>query len=97
MLFVSAESSSAQTQFAFTQQAAPVRASNATLNGMVVPRGNPTVAWFEWGIDRTYGNVTATQNVGNGSGTVRVTNQLTGLMVGGIYHFRVVASNSTGV
>ncbi len=87
----------AQSPFVKTQVAQPVRATNATINGMAVPNGNATMAWFEWGTDRNYGNTTAPQSIGNGSGVVRVSSPLTGLAEGGVYHFRLVASNSVAV
>jgi hypothetical protein len=86
-----------QAPYAKTQVAAPIRATTATLNGMAVPRGQQTYAWFEWGTNTTYGNVTAAQYISNGTHVVRVTNLLTGLIEGGVYHFRIVASNSVGV
>src|ERR1043166_3987028 len=86
-----------QAPYAKTQVAAPIRATTATLNCMAVPRGQQTYAWFEWGTNTTYGNVTAAQYISNGTHVVRVTNLLTGLIEGGVYHFRIVASNSVGV
>src|SRR2546423_13820434 len=91
------QSAQAQAPYAKTQLAAPVRATTATLNGMAVPRGQPTFAWFEWGTNTAYGNVTAPQYVSNGTHVVRVTSPLIDLIEGGIYHFRLVASNSVGV
>jgi alpha-tubulin suppressor-like RCC1 family protein len=64
---------------------------------MGVPKGQPTSAWFEWGTDRTYGNTTTPQDIGNGLHVVRVTEQLQNLAVGGVYHFRLVCSNASGV
>jgi hypothetical protein len=87
----------AQSPFAHSQQAAPVRATTATLNGMAVPRSSPTTVWFEWGTDTSYGNTTGPQTIGNGIHVVRVQAPLVNLVEGGIYHFRVVASNSVGV
>lgn len=87
----------AQAPYGFTQAAGPVRATNATLNGMAVPRGDATTAWFEWGADSTYGNSTAPQSIGSGALVVRVSSALPGLTEGGMYHFRLVASNSVGV
>ena len=67
----------AAAPLAMTQQAGPVRATSATLNGMAVAQGQATTAWFEWGADRTYGNTTAPQSVGSGTHVVRITAQLT--------------------
>lgn len=87
----------AQVPYAHTQPAGPVRAMAATLNGMAVPRGNATVAWFEWGTNASYVNRTDPQAIGNGMRVVRVTAALPDVVEGGGYHFRLVASNSIGV
>jgi hypothetical protein len=87
----------AQLPYVKTQMAGPVRATTATLNGMAVPRTNATTAWFEWGTDRTYGNTTAPQDIGNGVRVVRVSQAISNLVEGAVYHFRLVASNSVGV
>ena len=79
-----------------TQPAAPIRATHAILNGMVLPNLRPTLAWFEWGTNSQYGNVTDPVNVGNGSSVVRLSAPITNLVEGGVYHFRLVASNSVG-
>ena len=78
---------------AFTQPAGPVLFTNATLNGMVWPRGNPTFAWFEWGPDTRYGNATAPVSA-NGASVARVSGGIPDLAAGGVYHCRLVASNS---
>lgn len=96
-LLVGTFSSIAQVPYVNTQVAGPIRATTATLNGMVVPRGRATTAWFEWGIDRSYGNTTTPQNIGLGTHVIRVREPLAGLVEGRVYHFRLVASNSVGV
>lgn len=55
------------------------------------------MAWFEWGGDRNYGYTTVPQDVGNSNHVVRVSAALVNLLEGGVYHFRLVASNSVGV
>jgi hypothetical protein len=90
-------SANAQVPYVKTQVAGPVRATTATLNGMAVPRSNATVAWFEWGTDTSYGNVTPSQSIGSGVRVVRVNQVLSNLVEGGVYHFRLVDSNSVGV
>jgi hypothetical protein len=89
-------SAQAQAPLVNTQSAGPVRATNAILNGMVVARGSPTVAWFEWGTNRNYGFTTVPQDIGSGSHIVRVSAPLADLVEEGVYHFRIVASNSVG-
>src|SRR5829696_5971319 len=49
----------AQAPASFTQAGGPIAQSDATLNGMAVPNGTPTEAWFEWGTDFNYGQLTA--------------------------------------
>jgi len=97
VLCFNAISAKAASPLAMTQQAGPVRITNATLNGMAVARSTPTTSWFEWGSNTSYGNTTAPQEIGSGTHVVRVTAPLGDLAEGGIYHFRLVASNSLGV
>jgi hypothetical protein len=90
-------SSPAQVPWAATQPAAPVGPSSAMLNGMATPRGLPTTAWFEWGSDANYNQATSPVDVGSGGKVVRVTATVNGLSLGGIYHYRLVAINASGV
>ena len=70
----------------------------ATLNGTVNPGGTATTAWFEWGLyPANNTNTTAPVAVGGGASSVAVSNNLTGLTPGVIYHYRVMASNALGV
>lgn len=85
------------TPVAFSQPAAPVRATYATLNGMAWIKGYASIAWFEWGVDAQYGNTTDPVSIGNGTTVIRVTAPLSALTEGGIYHFRLVISNSVGI
>src|SRR4051812_41326017 len=39
--------------YAFTRPATRVAGSSAVLNGMAVPNGLATLAWFEWGTNDT--------------------------------------------
>jgi len=83
--------------FAATQAAGPVTTTNATLNGMVTPRGLPTVGWFEWGTDSSYGQTTIPVAVGNGTNVVRVSAPIEELLADSVYRCRLVASNSAGI
>ncbi len=83
--------------FAATQPPSLVGQTNATLNGMATPRGYPTLAWFEWGTNTTYGNATAPMDLGAGSQVVRVSTALEGFASGSVYHYRLVASNAFSV
>src|SRR5213078_1304364 len=50
----------------------------------------------QYGLDTNYGSFTATNNLA-GNSLVAVSNRITGLPPGTLYHFRVVALNSGGV
>ena len=83
--------------FSATQQAAPVTTNSATLNGMAVPNGQDSVAWFEWGGNGTFTMATSPTNVGSGFGVVRVTAMISGLDVSRYYSSRLVVSNTIGL
>jgi alpha-tubulin suppressor-like RCC1 family protein len=83
--------------YAHTQTPGPVSAATATLHGMVTPNGEPTTAWFEWGVDPNYGQTTAPVEVGSGTGVVRLSTQIAGDLFAGLWHCRVVSSNASGI
>jgi len=95
-LVATASSLCGQTPWAATQSAAPVTPSSATINGMAVPRGLSTSAWFEWGPDSNYSQATSPIDVGSGVKVVRISATLNGLGTGA-YHYRLVTLNSSGV
>ncbi len=86
----------ASPPYSVTQPAGPVRSTSATLNGMVVPRGERTMAWFEWGTNGWYESSTEPVEVGAGTATVRVSTKIDDLATGGVYNYRLVASNASG-
>ena len=71
----------------------------ATLNGTVNPNGDSTTVWFEWGpaAANNYSQQTPPVAVGNDSVLLTVSNNLTGLVPGVVYHGRVAASNAISV
>ena len=69
----------------------------ATLNGSVALRGLPTTAWFEWGTDTSFGQVTRSTSVDGSAGLVRISTLLAGLSPHSDYVCRIVASNSAGL
>ena len=81
---------------AHTQPTTLITASSATLNGMAVANGLPTVGWFEWGILGSYNHLTSAQDLGSQLNVLRVTAAIQGLSLGAIYQCRLIASNSTG-
>ena len=86
-----------QIPTATSQTATSIQTNAATINGLVNPNHLSTIAVFEWGTTTSYGNVvTAAQSPINGSFNTNVNANLTGLLPGSTYHFRVKADNSLG-
>lgn len=81
---------------ATTEPATAVGATGATLQGTVMPGGAATLAWFEYGLTRQYGQVTSATDLGNGSSGRPFSCSVGGLYPWMTYHYRVVASNSLG-
>ena len=82
---------------AFTQPATQITATHATLNGMALPNGLASMAWFEWGARGGYDQATGPVDVSNGTTVVRVSAGINGLTNGGVYQCRLVVSNVAGV
>ena len=74
-----------------------ITATSAVLHGSVTIGSDETLAWFEWGTDTSYGNITGITTVPGGAGTAAVTNTLNGLDGDLIYHYRIVAANDFGI
>lgn len=82
---------------AVTNAATNITLSSATLNGTVNANGNSTTVTFEWGPSASYGRTaTADQSPVTGTTDTAVSTTLTGLASNYTYHYRVVASNSSG-
>jgi phosphodiesterase/alkaline phosphatase D-like protein len=81
---------------ASTGAATSVTARTAVLGGTVDPGGAPTSYFFQYGATSSYGAQTPTRNAGSKSADVAVAARLFGLSTGTIYHYRVVATNSSG-
>ncbi|HEY4518119.1 MAG TPA: hypothetical protein VJG48_00660, partial [Candidatus Paceibacterota bacterium] len=84
-----------------TNPASKVGATTATVHGSVNPGGIETTYWFEYGPGVLEGEllsmrVTTKKSVGNGSGTVEVSSDLSDLKPNTTYPFRLVARNSRG-
>jgi hypothetical protein len=73
-----------------------VTGAHATLNGKVNTSGLAVTWHFQWGKTTSYGKVTPNRSIGAGGGTVPVSFQVTGLSPGTVYHYRVVATSSSG-
>jgi hypothetical protein len=78
------------------ESATSVTASNATLSASVNPGGLATSYYFEYGTTTNYGSVTTTNTLAAGNSSITVSNALSGLLPGTLYHYQVVATNSAG-
>jgi phosphodiesterase/alkaline phosphatase D-like protein len=81
---------------AITGPVTSVGPTTATLTGTVNPNGLATTWYFEYGASTSYGTKSASLNAGSGTANVAVSANLTGLTPGATYHYRVVATNSSG-
>ena len=63
------------------------------LNGAISDRGLATKFWFEWGTNANYGFSTPVQTFSYNNASSTISN----LLVGQTYHFRVMATNSSGL
>lgn len=77
-------------------QASSVSRSGVKVSGSVVPNGQATSAFFQFGASTSYGRRSAAQPVGSGSQASRFSVMLGGLRPNTTYHCRVVAANQTG-
>ncbi len=73
-----------------------ITTTGATLNATLNPNNSDTSFHFEYGTDTTYGAGTPATDAGAGFGDQPVTADLTGLVAGTTYHYRLVADNGTG-
>lgn len=89
------------TPEALTGAASNATETSATLNGTVNPGGQPvTSCEFEYGTSEAYGaSVPCAQSageIGSGTGPVAVSADVSGLEPRTIYHFRLIAANTSG-
>jgi hypothetical protein len=73
-----------------------ITSATATLNGTVNPNTLATNYYFEWGESVSYGNSTSVVSAGSGSSAVNVTANISGLIPGTTYHYRIAATNADG-
>ncbi|MBF0101893.1 MAG: hypothetical protein HQK77_13395 [Desulfobacterales bacterium] len=78
-----------------TDAASSVTSNSATLNGSVNPNGASTTYYFQYGTGTNYTNSTETKIV-QGTSSVLVSAQLSGLTPATMYYYRLVAENSAG-
>ncbi len=74
-----------------------VRSTTATLSAQVNAEGSPSTYRFEYGTSTSYGSTTSPASLGSAQGDVNISAQLSDLVPGAVYHFRVLASNAHGV
>ena len=81
---------------AITGPVTSVGPATATVTGTVNPSGQATTWYVEYGTSTSYGAKTANVSAGSGTANTAVSASLTGLAPGTTYHYRVVATNSSG-
>jgi hypothetical protein len=79
-----------------TGVATNVSPNAAVVNGAVNPRGLVTTFYFQYGKTKSYGSRTTALDAGSRNTRIPVSAQLTGLTHKTRYHYRLVATNSSG-
>jgi hypothetical protein len=79
-----------------TGAATGVASNSATLTATVDPNGHASSWYFQYGPTAAYGLQTPTRSSSSTSGARTVTETISGLNAGSIYHYRLVATNSVG-
>jgi alpha-tubulin suppressor-like RCC1 family protein len=83
---------------ATSMAATSVTDSGAVLNGSVNPNLTSVTVAFEYGPTHTYGNtINATPSVLSGNTATAVTANLSGLLPGTAYHFRLITTSAGGM
>lgn len=82
--------------YAVTEPATGLKTHEATLKGTVNPENTETKYYFEYGPTTSYGTKTAEVNIGSGLTNKEAKQTITGLTLEGTYHYRIVATNSSG-
>jgi plastocyanin len=94
--FVYVNASGALPPTASTAAASAVSQTEATLNGTINPKGQPTSYYFNYGTSSSYGGQTSTLSAGENSVGHAESALVSGLAPGTLYHFRIVASYASG-
>jgi len=78
-----------------TNPATLIASFSATLNGSVDPHELTTTVYFQYGTTTSYGHTTASQ-IKSGNAYQSVSANISGIAASTTYHFRIVATNSSG-
>ena len=70
--------------------------NGTTLNGTVNPNGLATTFYFQYGLTAAYGLTSGTQSSGSGTSASPFGSPITGLSVSTLYHYQLVATNTSG-
>jgi hypothetical protein len=97
LLCAPATAAAAEKPVVTTGAATSIEPTTVVLNGTVTPKGADTTYYFQYGGSSLYGSVTPAATVPAGSGRVRVSASVGGLLPVTTYHYRLVAQNSQGV
>ena len=93
---VPASTAAAAAPSVTTGGASGVSPNAATVSGSLNPNGRVTTWFFQYGRTKSYGNRTTALDAGSGTRRVSVSSQLTNLQGKTTYHYRLVATNSSG-
>jgi len=96
LLVPAGAASAAGAPSAITGPVTSIGPTSATATGKVNPNGLATTWYVEYGTSTGYGSKTSSLSAGSGTTNVDVTAPLSGLSPGTSYHYRVVATNSSG-
>jgi hypothetical protein len=80
---------------AVTGDATNIDSTQATLTGIVNPKGQPTDYHFEYGKTQSYDNTTLDASAGSGTADQKVDEQITNLDFDSEYHYRIVAQSGS--
>jgi RTX calcium-binding nonapeptide repeat (4 copies) len=95
-VLIAAGAAQATAPIATTGTVSSIGSFSAVVNGTVDPQGVATTWFVEYGTTDAYGSESSTHNAGNGTTSVDVSQQLTGLQAGRTYHYRLHANNADG-
>lgn len=96
LLALAAPSALAAAPTASTLPATNVSSTGAKLNGSVVPNGEATSYFFEYGPSTAYGLKTSLRSASKGTVAKQVNRSVNALAPSTTYHFRLVATNASG-